>query len=79
LPIVGYLNAIPLQTTTTYNNKRHGQEKVSKILSLVNEQLLDGEVLKSQQNGFMYGHGFQDLDGHIWDIMFMESGAINQG
>ncbi|MDO9046390.1 MAG: hypothetical protein Q7U66_01480 [Methylobacter sp.] len=32
-----------------------------------------------QDHGFMYGHGFQDLDGHIWEIIFMESGAINQG
>jgi len=26
----------------------------------------------------MYGHGFQDLDGHIWEIMFMEPYALNQ-
>jgi hypothetical protein len=29
-------------------NKRHGAEKITKILSLVNEQFLDGEALKSQ-------------------------------
>ncbi len=34
----------------TYYNKRHGAEKISKILSLVNEQFLDGEALKSQQS-----------------------------
>jgi predicted lactoylglutathione lyase len=22
--------------------------------------------------GFMYQHGFQDLDGHIWELMFMD-------
>ncbi|MBW4549282.1 MAG: hypothetical protein KME25_33475 [Symplocastrum torsivum CPER-KK1] len=33
----------------TYYNKRHGSEKITKILSLVNEQYLDGEALKSQQ------------------------------
>ena len=27
---------------------------------------------QSHDHGFMYGHGFQDLDGHIWEIMFME-------
>ena len=32
-----------------------------------------------QDHGFMYGHGFQDLDGHIWEIMYMEPSAINQG
>ena len=30
-----------------------------------------------QDHGFMYGHGFQDLDGHIWELAFMEPSAIN--
>ena len=25
-----------------------------------------------QDHGFMYGHGFQDLDGHIWELVFMD-------
>lgn len=29
--------------------------------------------------GFMYGHGFQDLDGHIWELIYMEPSAISQG
>lgn len=32
-----------------------------------------------QDHGFMYGHGFQDLDGHIWEIMYMEPDVVNQG
>ena len=24
-----------------------------------------------QDHGFMYGHGFQDLDGHIWELVYM--------
>lgn len=28
--------------------------------------------------GFMYQHGFQDLDGHIWEIMYMDPAAITQ-
>jgi uncharacterized protein len=27
--------------------------------------------------GFMYQHGFQDLDGHLWEIFFMEESAVN--
>ena len=27
-----------------------------------------------QDHGFMYGHGFEDLDGHIWELVYM-SGA----
>jgi predicted lactoylglutathione lyase len=33
---------------------------------------------KSQDHGFMYAHGYQDLDGHIWELMWMDPGAINQ-
>jgi predicted lactoylglutathione lyase len=25
-----------------------------------------------QDQGFMYGHGFEDLDGHIWELIHME-------
>jgi len=28
--------------------------------------------------GFMYGHGFQDLDGHVWEVMWMDEGAVQQ-
>lgn len=27
--------------------------------------------------GTMYQHGFQDLDGHLWEIFYMEPGAVN--
>ena len=30
-----------------------------------------------QDHGFMYGHGFQDVDGHIWELMYMEPSAIH--
>ena len=32
-----------------------------------------------EDHGFMYGHSFQDLDGHIWEIIFMEPSAVKQG
>jgi len=28
-----------------------------------------------QDHGFMYGHGFQDLDGHIWELIYMKPSA----
>lgn len=24
-----------------------------------------------QDHGFMYGHGYQDLDGHLWELVYM--------
>jgi len=29
-----------------------------------------------RDHGFMYGHGFQDLDGHIWELLYMEPSAV---
>jgi uncharacterized protein len=34
---------------------------------------------RARQDGFMYGHGFQDLDGHIWKLIYMDPSAIKQG
>ena len=28
-----------------------------------------------QDHGFMYGHGFTDLDGHVWELMYMDPAA----
>jgi uncharacterized protein len=30
-----------------------------------------------EDHGFMYGHGFQDPDGHIWELAFMGPSAIS--
>ena len=27
---------------------------------------------KPVDHGFMYSHGYQDLDGHIWEVFYME-------
>ena len=31
-----------------------------------------------QDYGWMYGHGFQDLDGHLWEFTYMDMSAIPQ-
>ena len=31
---------------------------------------------EKQDQGFMYGHGFQDLDGHLWEYMWMDMNAV---
>jgi predicted lactoylglutathione lyase len=32
-----------------------------------------------QDHGFMYGRSFEDVDGHIWEIMFMDMSQMPQG
>ena len=31
---------------------------------------------KPVDHGFMYGHGYEDPDGHIWEVFYMEPGAV---
>lgn len=51
-------------------------------LSLDSREAVDGIVAKAvaagaktpnapQDHGFMYGHGFEDLDGHLWEFVHM--------
>jgi predicted lactoylglutathione lyase len=32
-----------------------------------------------QDHGWMYGHSFADLDGHQWEILYMDASAIPKG
>ncbi|MBV7482683.1 VOC family protein [Bordetella sp. BOR01] len=35
-----------------------------------------GSVPRQPQDyGFMYGHGFEDPDGHVWELMYMDPNA----
>ena len=31
---------------------------------------------EKQDYGWMYGHGFQDLDGHLWEFTYMDMSGI---
>lgn len=37
------------------------------------------DVNPPQDHGFMYGRSFEDVDGHIWEIMFMDMSQMPQG
>ncbi len=34
---------------------------------------------ESKHYGFMYQHGFQDPDGHIWELIYMDPKAVQRG
>ncbi|WP_199200211.1 VOC family protein [Adhaeribacter arboris] len=48
---------------------------------LVNKAIAAGATTPNdkQDQGFMYGWGFQDLDGHLWEVMYMDPSAVQQG
>ena len=35
-----------------------------------------GESREKQDHGWMYGRSFEDVDGHLWEVFFMEESAI---
>ncbi len=55
-------------------------ESRAEVDDLVSKAVVAGGTIynDSQDRGFMYAHGFQDLDGHIWELIYMEPEAINQ-
>jgi predicted lactoylglutathione lyase len=53
-------------------------ESRAKVDEMVGKAVAAGGATynEPQDHGFMYGHGFQDLDGHIWELIYMEPGAV---
>ncbi len=50
------------------DSRQQVDELVSKALAA------GGKTLRPpQDHGFMYGHSFEDLDGHIWELMYMDA------
>jgi uncharacterized protein len=56
-------------------------ESREKVNEMVRKAVAGGGTTynEPQDHGFIYGHGFQDLDGHIWELIYMEQSAIHQG
>ncbi|MBA3771988.1 MAG: VOC family protein [Ramlibacter sp.] len=52
-------------------------ESRAEVDELVRKALAAGGTAPNppQDHGFMYGHGFTDLDGHIWELMYMDPNA----
>ena len=52
-------------------------ESRAEVDSLVAKALAAGGKAPNepQDHGFMYGHGFEDLDGHTWELVYMVPNA----
>lgn len=61
-------------TCLSADSRQHVDEIISKAIAA------GGTTYNEpQDHGFMYGHGFRDLDGHLWEYMWMDPAAINSG
>ena len=56
-------------------------ENREKVDELVRKAVAAGGATYSDPKdyGFMYQHGFQDPDGHIWELIYMDPSAVQQG
>ena len=69
----------------------HTTAQVLICVSADSREAVDGQVDKAvkaggkadptptQDYGFMYGRSFEDPDGHIWEVMWMDPTAITAG
>lgn len=53
------------------------REKVDKMLDNV-IKAGGKESRKPQDHGWMYGRSFEDLDGHIWEMIYMDEKALKE-
>ncbi|WP_257348782.1 VOC family protein [Pseudalkalibacillus decolorationis] len=55
-------------------------ESKEKVDEIVNRALASGGKASNDpvDHGFMYGWSFQDIDGHLWEFMYMDESAIEQ-
>lgn len=65
----------------------HRTTEVLNCLSAESREAVDDLVRKAvagggriynapQDHGWMYGHGFEDPDGHIWEVAYMDMAAL---
>lgn len=56
-------------------------ESRDKVNEMVGKAVAAGGATpnESKDYGFMYQHGFQDLDGHLWELIYMEPSTAQQG
>lgn len=53
------------------------KEKVDEMISKATEAG-GKESRKPQDYGWMYGRGFQDMDGHLWEIFYMDESSAKK-
>lgn len=66
-PLCDARNATEVLVCLGLDSRRRVDEVVGKAVAAGG-----GTYNEPQDHGFMYQHGFEDLDGHIWELVAME-------
>ena len=54
-------------------------ESREKVDHMMNKTMRAGgrDSRQPQDHGWVYGRGFEDIDGHLWEIIYMDESAMN--
>jgi predicted lactoylglutathione lyase len=55
-------------------------ESREKVDQMINKVIEAGgsESREPQDHGWMYGRSFQDINGHLWEIIYMDESAVKK-
>ncbi|MFZ0328720.1 MAG: VOC family protein [Nitrososphaeraceae archaeon] len=55
-------------------------ESREKVDQMINKAIESGgsEPREAQDHGWMYGRSFEDINGHIWEVIYMDESAIRK-
>jgi len=55
-------------------------ESREKVDQMINKVIEAGgkEHRKSQDHGWMYGRSFEDINGHLWEVIYMDKNALKK-
>jgi len=58
-----------------------GVDRRERVAELVGKAVSAGAStpMEAKDHGFMLQHGFEDLDGHLWELVYMDPVAAEQG
>jgi len=56
-------------------------ESREKVDQMINKAMEAGgrESREPQDHGWMYGRSFEDINGHLWEIIYMDESAVKKG
>jgi predicted lactoylglutathione lyase len=72
LPVADAFKTTEVILALSYDSKEEVIEMISKALAAGGSRYAEAKDM-----GFMYQDGFKDLDGHIWEMFWMDSKAMN--
>lgn len=71
-PVVDATKATEVLICLSCESREHVEQLVRKA------KAAGGQTpMEPRDYGFMYQHGFEDLDGHMWELAYMKPGAFD--